>query len=176
MILAVLLLAGAVPTDLPVRSPDSYTEAEIYTEPHAAAAAAISTQNFIVGRMSQECTTVLAKPESYAKERAALWESRNKEYFDAAVMFASNSVSYAQRIGGDKEEARATQSFIGAVRTNGAAAVKEMFDHSGSKREACDKFEAALDNGSYDIVPGHPFYKEANELVQIQRAFKKAPQ
>ena len=173
MLFPLFMLLSAPPADLAVRTVDSYTESEIYSEPHSAAAAAISTQNFIVGRMARDCTSVLSKPASYAKDREQAWQERNREYVDSATMFAANTLSYAKRIGGPDAEKKVYEAFITSVQSNGIAAVNDQMHGAPTKLEACSRFEAAVDAGKFDVTPSHPFYKELNEIVQIMRTFSK---
>lgn len=171
LILASLLtLTTASGIDVPARSAESYTEAEIYTEPHNAAAAAISTQNFIVGRMAQECYAAVGKPESFVQEFTQSWQQRNQPYLSAATMYAANVLSYYERTRGPEAKAAVYNEFVRSVRGHGAESVAESFA-SGSRTDVCTRFILQVEDGTFDIKPSHPFFRELTELVQIKTAF-----
>lgn len=167
---SLLFVAVASVPDIPARTAESYTEAEIYSEPHNAAAAAIGTQNFIVGRMAKECYATIGKPESFVQEFTQAWQKRNDPYLTAAIMYTANLLSYYERTQGPEIKQAVLQAYVQAVRGQGAAAVADRFA-SGSRVEVCNRFISQVDAGLFDVTPDYPFFKELTEVVQINRAF-----
>ena len=148
-----------------------FTEATIYTEPHNAAAAFISTLHFMVGRMGRDCAGPLSKAESFPKEVVAGWDGRNGEYYEASTLYAGNVMSYYERTRGKDFAAAAMNEFSSSVQGQGAAVAQDMLSVP-DKRAACTTFLARLDAGGFDITASRPFFKELTELVAIARAFR----
>ena len=169
VLLAALCASTAAFADLP-RSAESYTEEEIYTEPHNAASAAVATTNFVVGRLALECHEVLGKSETWVKEFAKTWQSRNSMYLRAATLYAANVMSYLERTKGGAAKDVAMQEWRTSVQGQGKATVADLLS-ARDKRETCVSLIGKIEAGNFDIAPTHPLYKEMSEIVTILNAF-----
>jgi hypothetical protein len=156
-----------------LRAGATYSEAEIYSVSHVAAAGYLGMVNFVVGRMSRDCARTLNRKESFAKEKEALWQERNAEYYQSATMLSANNASYHERIEGPASREFVLKGLIDNTRKTGEEFVETYFQSARDKPTACSRFQQEFEQGVYDVTPRLPFYNELNEIVDISRAFAK---
>jgi hypothetical protein len=143
----------------------------VFSEPRDAAAAYLSTTNFIIGRTARECFDVLKEPESFVREHVRKWQLRNHKYYAASVAYMTLRLNDAEARGGAKARDAVYAAYTTAVRREGELAVADLFKQ-GTKEEACRTHVALVKQGELDVRPDRSFYAELSKLVNDFEAAK----
>lgn len=137
-----------------------------FTEPRNAAAASLGTTNFTVGRMARECFEVLKQPESFIQELVRSWQQKNEKYYAATTAYMTTLLKETEKKNGVDAMRAVTNEYKNAVQGEGAGTVSDLLK-KGEKAKVCERYVGLVRGGEFDVKPGHPFYKELEELVNF---------
>jgi hypothetical protein len=137
--------------------------APVTSESRDAASAYISTGNYIVARIGDECLALVGRTES-PRDFVANWQQRNAPYVTASSKYMEARVAEAQASGGPQRREAVLRELRAAVQSGGQAAMRKLFD--GPREDSCMRAVTLVDAGALDISPKVPIYDQIEALVR----------
>jgi hypothetical protein len=134
------------------------------SESRDAATAYVSTGNFIVGRLANECLALVGRNES-PRQFVTQWQQRNARFVMASAKYVEKRLEEAAASGGPEQREAILRELRAAVQSNGESAVRSWLGN-GRKEESCMRAITLLDTGALDISPKVPMYPEIEALVR----------
>jgi hypothetical protein len=142
----------------------AWSQQTIASESRDNAAYYVSSGNFIVGRLANECLALVGRNET-PQQFVAQWQQRNARFVNASARYMDKRLEEAAATGGPERREAILRELRVAVRSNGESAVRSWLGN-GRKEEACMRAITLLDTGALDISPKVPVYPEIEALVR----------
>lgn len=135
-------------------------------EKRSEAAGFAGTLKFAIGRAARDCRDTLEKDDTYMRAIVNDWLSRNGRYSAAAELWVSVFVTAIARQEGREQGDKLMNHFMNEARTRGIETSGWMIGVSKDEKKAkCQKYEAMVHSGVYDITPAMPQYKNLVDLA-----------
>jgi hypothetical protein len=142
----------------------AWSQQTVASESRDTAAYYVSSGNFIVGRLANECLALVGRNES-PQQFVSQWQQRNARFVNASAKYMDKRLEEAAAIGGAERREAILHGLRAAVESNGESAVRSWLGN-GRKEEACMRAVTLLDTGALDISPKVPTYADLEALVR----------
>ena len=141
-----------------------FAQVGVGSESRDAAAAFMGTTNFMIGRISNACLSVVGRSES-PQDYVALWQQRNAKYWLASRKYMVSRLDEALASGGAAKRDAVLAQYSAAVRRDGEASAQSWITR-GTREEACKRAISLFDTGGLDVTPNVPIHSELEALAR----------
>jgi hypothetical protein len=149
---------------LALLSPSAFAQQSTASESRDTATLVVSSSNFAVGRLANECLALVGRNES-PQQFVAQWQQRNAVFVNASARYMDKRLEEAAGSGGAERREALLREVKAAVQGQGESVVRSLLGN-GRKEEACMRAITLLDTGALDISPKMPMYSEVEALVR----------
>jgi hypothetical protein len=142
----------------------AWAQQPVASESRDTATLVVSSSNFAVGRLANECLATVGRNES-PQQFVAQWRQRNAAFVNASARYIDKRLEEAAASGGPERREAFLRELKLAVQGQGDSLVRSLLG-SGRKEEACMRAITLLDTGALDISSKATMYSEIEALVR----------
>jgi hypothetical protein len=154
VIAAILVLSGAAMAQSPLR---------VESESRDAAAAFVSTQNFMIGRIGRDCMSALGRMET-PQQFVQMWQGRNTKYYVFGIKYIAKRLDEALAEGGTAKRDTVLAAYSTTIQRNGEASANDWLSR-GERKQACERAVAIIESGAFDITSKVRMFDELEALA-----------